>query len=166
LMTIDAIHEDGVVRRHRIDPLVVWQRLSGPQGVIPVPSQDPLTGPQGGGVLLDSPYELAGGGGAPKIDRRELEATVDEMGVPVGEPGQDQAAVGLYSLCLRADVGSDGRIVPDRQNLAPGDSDVAVVRGAGGEPGPHHASADDEIRLLPAGGEEKAQRSREYASAH
>src|SRR5690349_2908410 len=117
-MTIDAIHEHGIVRRHRIDPLVVWQRLSGPQSVIPVPSQDPFTGPQGSGVLFDSPYELGGGGGVPKVDRRELEAAVDEMSVPVGEPG------------------------------------------------PHHASADDEIRLVPAGGEEKAQHSREKASAH
>src|SRR5689334_22097055 len=165
-MTIDAIHEDGIVRRHRIDPLVVWQRLSGPQRVIPVPSQDPLTGLQSGGVLLDSPYELGGGGSVPKIDRRELEATVDEMSVPVGEPRQDQAAVGLYGLCLRADVGGDRRVVPDRQNLARGDRHVAGVRATGGEPGPHHASADDEIRLLPAGGEEKAQCSREKASAH
>src|SRR5437879_4272806 len=42
LVTVEPIHEHGIVRRHRIDPLAPRQRGSLPEGVIPVAARAPL----------------------------------------------------------------------------------------------------------------------------
>src|SRR5213592_2102348 len=88
-MAIQPVHEYRIARRDRIDPLVMGERLAGPQRMVPITTSDPFAGLQSLGVVLDAPDELLGRRRIPEIHRGELEPAVDEVSVSVGEAGQD-----------------------------------------------------------------------------
>src|SRR2546426_8865465 len=67
-----------------------WGAL--PEGVIPVAARDPFTRLELLGVCLEPPDELLRRGGIAQVNGGELEAAVDEVGVPVREPGHDEPA--------------------------------------------------------------------------
>src|SRR5438094_2525664 len=96
LVPVQSTHEGRMIRRHRIDPLVLWQSLSRPAGVIPVAAQDPLARLERLGIRLDATDELRGRRRVPQVHGGELEPTVDEVGVAVGKAGHDEPAAGAH----------------------------------------------------------------------
>src|SRR5256884_4664118 len=101
-VAVEPIHEHGIVRRHRIDPLAPRQRGSLPEGVIPVAARDPFTWLELLGVRFEPPDELLRRGSIAQVDGNKLEAAVDEVSMPVREPGHDEAAARGQHLGLSA----------------------------------------------------------------
>src|SRR2546426_6776502 len=91
-----------------------WGAL--PEGVIPVAARDPFTRLELLGVCLEPPDELLRRGGIAQVNGGELEAAVDEVGVPVREPGHDEPAPRGQHLRLSAHVAAHRRGVTDRQD--------------------------------------------------
>jgi len=161
LVTVEPIHEHGIVRRHRIDPLAPRQRGSLPEGVIPVAARDPFTWLELLGVRFEPPDELLRRGSIAQVDGDELEAAVDEVGMPVREPGHDEPAARGQHLGLSAHVAAHHCGVTDCQDPAALDRHGAGLRLAAGEAGPDDAARDDEVGLAAAGGERHQQQSRQ-----
>src|SRR5437016_9427353 len=121
--------------------------------MVPITTSDPFAGLQSLGVVLDAPDELVGGRRIPEIHRGELESSVDEVSVSVGEAGQDETAVGLNHLGLRARITRDLRAVADSEDLAIGEGNRALLRCTVREAGPEHTTGDEDVGLQVAGGE-------------
>src|SRR5947208_5151093 len=137
-MAIQPVHEYRIARRDGIDPLVMGERLAGPQRMVPITPSDPFAGLQSLGVVLDAPDELLGRRRIPQIHRGELEPAVDEVSVSVGEAGQDETAVDLNRLGLRARITRDLRAVADSEDLAIGKGNGPLMGCAGREAGTDH----------------------------
>ena len=90
LVAVEAAHQDGVVRGHRIDPVLARQRRALPQGVVPVAAGDPLAGLQVLRELRDAMNELLRRRGGPEVDGGQLEPTIDEVSVTVHEAGHHE----------------------------------------------------------------------------
>ena len=163
---VQAIHEDGVVRRHRIDPLVLREPLARPAGVIPVAAQDPLPRLERLGVCLDAADEFRGSRRVAQVDRRELEATVNEVGVAVGEAGHDEPAPGAHDGRMGPHVPRHRGGFSHGGDLPPRDRDRARSRGAVRQSGPEHPAGDHQVGLAAAGGEGQTQHSRGQAPNH
>src|SRR5207245_5841349 len=112
------------------------------------------------------PDDLLGGRRIPEIHRGELESAVDEVSMSVGEAGQDETAVGLNHLGLRARITRDLRAVADSEDLAIGEGNRALLRCAVREAGPEHPTGDDDVGLTGAGGEGQAEEAERKESAN
>src|SRR5438552_17816837 len=95
-MAIQPVHEYRIARRDRIDPLVMGERLAGPQRMVPITAGDPFAGLQGLAVVLDAPGELLGRRRVPEIDRGRLETATDEARVTAGAAGRHERTAGLH----------------------------------------------------------------------
>src|SRR2546422_7527233 len=95
---------------------------------IPVAARDPFTRLELLGVCLEPPDELLRRGGIAQVNGGELEAAVDEVGVPVREPGHDEPAPRGQHLRLSAHVAAHRRGVTDRQDPPAPDRHGAGLR--------------------------------------
>src|SRR5713226_4355249 len=120
-MPVYATHEYRVAGRDRINPFVPRQRLTAPQRVVPPASGDPFAGLQRLRVFPEALDKFLRRRGIVEVHRRELKPAADEVGVPVGEAGQDETAAGLNRLGFRARITHDVRAVADSEDLAIGE---------------------------------------------
>ena len=166
LVAVQATEEGRIVRRDRVDPFVARQRLATPQGVVPIAADDPLTGLECLGVLLDSVDEFLWRPRVAQVHRCELEPAVHEMRVAVREARQYQAAVGLNRFGLGTPIPRDLGRVADREDLPARERDVALLGRPAREARPHHAAGDDHVGLRRAGGERQAAECRAQSWSH
>src|SRR5467141_1123834 len=107
------------------------------------------------GVFLEPANELLRARGVPQVYRRQLDATVDEVRVAIGESRHDETAAGPKNLRLGTDVARDRRRVTDREDLAVRNRDRAGLAASRREAGPHRAALNDDVGLAAsASGEE------------
>jgi len=148
-MPVQPVHEDGIVGRDRVDPIALRQGRAAPQLMVPVAAGDPFTRLQGRGVLLQPPNEFLGRSGVAQVDRRELKAAVDEVRMPIGEPGHDQPAVGAQDCRAATHVARDLCRVADREDHPVRDRDGPGAAAAGRQPGPDRPALDHHLGLMP-----------------
>ena len=91
-VTVEAAHEDRVVRRDGVDPLPPREGRAGPALVVPVPTGDPSPFRQPPGELGDPTRELRRTVRVPQVHRHHLETAIHEVGVGVPEARQHAAA--------------------------------------------------------------------------
>ena len=153
LVPVEPVDPDGIIRRDGIDPVVPGERRAAPQRVVPVAAEDPIAGPEPGGVCLDAAHELLRGRGVAQVDRGELEPAPDEMGVAVREARRHETATGVDHLGGPADVARQRGAVPHRENRPAVDRHPAGLRVPGREARPDHPVGDEQVGFGAAGGE-------------
>ncbi len=157
LVPVQSIHEHGIMGCDRVDPVVPRQWLAGPERMVPVPAQNPLTRRPGERELLEAANELLGRRRVAEVHGGELKPTIDKVGVGVGEAGGDETAGRGHDRGIGADVARHVARVSDREDLAPRDRDRTRARHAARQSSPDRAPRDDEVGPRPAASEGEAQ---------
>jgi hypothetical protein len=162
-VTVQAVHEDRMLRCQGIDPLTAWQRRAGPGLVVPITARDPAPGRLVPQELADAPRELGGRRCIAQVHTAQLEAAAQEMRVVVDQPGHDQPSVQRDLLRVAAAKRDHLARAAHLHDPAAAHRD-RLGRGRTGHTGPHRTAGEHKIgrlRLDPAARDHGQRQGRE-----